>query len=207
MKKTHKVLRNFVKSSNMDIVGAAQKHAGKMLNHPTLKTPPVLPAQVTTLNQTFSDAIEAATGDPENTAAMNTAKEAVLDALRQNASYVETQTSGTDNLETILSAGFDATSANRAQSPLDQPVIAELSNLSPGVILLRLTPIVNARAYQVQISLDGGKTWQEAVISPQARRIVLDQLTSATTVTVRARAVGGSTGYSPWCTSGSIVVT
>ena len=38
-------------------------------------------------------------------------------------------------------------------------------------------------------------------------RIVLDDLHSASTVLVRARAVGGSTGYSPWCTSGSVVVT
>jgi hypothetical protein len=66
---------------------------------------------------------------------------------------------------------------------------------------------VNAKSYQVQISLDGGKTWQEALISPRAFRIVLEDLASASTVTVRARAVGGSTGYSPWCTTGSIVVT
>jgi hypothetical protein len=120
---------------------------------------------------------------------------------------VETVGSNPDNLEVILSSGFEATSVNHAQSPLDQPVIIELSNLSPTVVLLRLTSIVNARAYQVQTSLDGGKTWQEAVISPKAKRIVLDNLPSASTVTVRARAVGGSTGYSPWCTSASIVVT
>ena len=146
----------------------------------------------------------AATGDPEDTAAMNTAKIAVLDALRANACSVEALT---PSLETVLSCGFTPCSANRAQSPLDQPVILELSNLAPTQLLLRLTTIVNAKAYQVETSLDGGKTWQVAIISPKAFRIVLDDLPSASTVLVRARAVGGSTGYSPWCTSGSVVVT
>jgi hypothetical protein len=207
MAKQHKVRRKFVKGSNPAIVTAANKHASKMVNNPDLNAPPVKPADVTALNQTFSDSITAATGDPEKTAAMNTAKAAVLDALRKNASYVETVGSQPDNLQLILSSGFEATSVNRAPSPLDQPAILDLSNLAPTMVLLRLTSIVNARAYQVQTSLDGGKTWQEAVISPKARRIVLEGLASASTLMVRARAVGGSTGYSPWCTSGSIVVT
>jgi hypothetical protein len=207
-KNRHKVLRRFVKASNMEIVGTAQKHAGKMTDNPDLPTPPVKPVDLTALNQTFSDAIQAATGDPRNTALMNTAKVAVLDALRKNSSYVETTVGSTpDNLALILSSGLDATNVNTAQTPLDQPALLKLLNLAPTQILLRLTSIVNARSYQVQISYDGGKTWQEAVISSKANRIVLDNLPSASTVTVRARAVGGSTGYSPWCTSGSIVVT
>lgn len=63
------------------------------------------------------------------------------------------------------------------------------------------------KAYQMQTSVDGGKTWSKAGIYTQARRIVLEDLASTSTVTVRARAVGGSTGYRPWCNSGSIVVT
>ncbi len=29
--------------------------------------------------------------------------------------------------------------------------------------------VVNARSYQVQISADGGKTWQDAIVSPKAK--------------------------------------
>jgi hypothetical protein len=200
----NKCSRGFVTFPNGQIVIFTTGHAGKIENHPVLKNPAFTSAQITALNQTFSDSIVAATGDPEDTAAMNTAKVAVLDALRANASSVEALT---PSLQLVLSTGFDPCSANRAQSPLDQPVILELSNLAPTQLLLRLTSIVNAKSYQVQTSLDGGKTWQEAIISPKAIRIVLEDLPSASTVTVRARAVGGSTGYSPWCTSGSIVVT
>jgi hypothetical protein len=162
-------------------------------------------ADITTQSQALSDGIVAATGDPTDTLVMINAKVLLLDSLRKNASYVESLAS--DNKELLQSSGFDAASTNRAQSPLDQPVILELSNLAPTQVLLRLTPVVNARVYQVQTSADGGKTWQEAVISSKAYRIVLQGLTSVSTITVRARAVGGSTGYRPWCTSGSIVVT
>jgi len=125
--------------------------------------------------------------------------------MRANASYVETVAS--NSLENILSSGLPVASTNHAQSPLDQPVILELSNLQPTKLLLRLTAIVNAKSFQVQTSPDGGKTWQEAGIFTQSRRIVLENLVSGSTVMVRARAIGGSTGYSPWCNSGSIVVT
>ena len=200
----NKCSREFVTFPNGQIIVFATTHAGKIESHPVLKNPAFTAAQITTLNQTFSDLVVAATGDPEDTAAMNAAKIPLLDALRANASSVEALS---PTIQLILSTGFTPCSANRAQSPLDQPVILELSNLAPTQLLLRLTPIVNARSYQVQTSVDGGKTWQEAIISSKAIRIVLEDLVSASTVMVRARAVGGSTGYSPWCTSGSIVVT
>jgi hypothetical protein len=200
-----KCLRDFVTLPNGQIIEFVKRHITKMTGHAIFKTPPVMPADMTTLNDTFSDKVVAATGDPQDTVAMNTAKTAVLDALRKNCSYVESLVP--DSLEDLLSSGFNAASVNRAQGPLDQPVITELSNWAPTQVLLRLTPIVNARVYEVQTSLDGEKTWQTAIISPKAFRIILTALPSATTVSVRARAVGGSDGYSPWCTSGSIVVT
>jgi len=189
---------------NGQVVTFTTKHAGKIEGHPVLKNPAFTSTQITALNQTFSDAIVAATGDPEDTAIMNIAKVAVLDALRANACSVEALN---PNLQLVLSCGFEPCNANRAQSPVDQPVILLLANLAPTQLLLRLTTIVNANSYQVQTSVDGGKTWQDAIISPKAYRIVLDNLPSASTVMVRARALGGSTLYSPWCTSGSIVVT
>ena len=128
-------------------------------------------ADITTQSQALSDGIVAATGDPTDTLVMINAKVLLLDSLRKNASYVESLAS--DNKKLLQSSGFDAASTNRAQSPLDQPVILKLSNLAPTQVLLRLTPVVNARVYQVQTSADGGKTWQEAVISSKAYRIVL----------------------------------
>ncbi len=72
-------------------------------------------------------------------------------------------------------------------------------------LLLRLTPVTNAKSYQLQISTAGG-AWTEAGIYTQARRIVLPGLTSGTIYNVRARAIGGSTGYSDWSIPASQMV-
>ena len=205
MKIRYKVSHVFTTYPHADVAVAADLHASKMVNHPLFTNPPFTSADISAQNQIFRDKMAAATGDPEDTAAMKTAREVVLDSMRANASYVESLAS--DSKENILSAGFIPVSKNQAQSPLDQPVILKFTNLQPTQLLLRLKSIANARVIQLQVSTDGGKTWQEALIFTQPRRIVLKDLVSASTVMVRARAVGGSTGYSPWCTSGSIVVT
>ena len=54
---------------------------------------------------------------------------------------------------------------------------------------------------------DGGKAWQEAGIFPSTRNIIITGLTSGTVYTVHIRAVGGSTQYSPWSATISLMVT
>jgi hypothetical protein len=82
-----------------------------------------------------------------------------------------------------------------------------LLNNGTTQVLLSLQPVTNARNYQVQTSVDGGKTWIEYCLSSQARRIVITNLVPGTTYFVRARAIGGSTGASNWTGNGSIMST
>jgi hypothetical protein len=111
------------------------------------------------------------------------------------------------DLAMLLTSGYFPASTNHSQYPLDPPVIQELSNLATTKLLLRLQPVVGAKSYHVQASPDGGKTWLDGVISTQARRITVPGLTPGTTYTVRARAIGGSTGCSEWCQPMSIMAT
>ena len=69
------------------------------------------------------------------------------------------------DLQTPLTSGYFPASTNHAQYPLDPPVIQELSNLATTKFLLRLQPVPAAKSYHVQASPDGGKTWQDGVIS------------------------------------------
>lgn len=170
----------------------------------TFPTPPVKPEDLAALDTAFRAAIAAATGDPTDTAAKMQARDAVLDALRKNANYV--QTIASHSLKDLLSSGFYSASTNHAQSLLDPPAIAELDNLASTQVLLRLTPVTNAKSYHVQ-TMNGDKTWQESGIFTQARRIVLTGLTPGLTYTVRARAIGGSTGCSDWSNISSIMAT
>ena len=168
-------------------------------------TPPVLPADLASLDQAFRDAIAAATGDPQDTAAKIKAREALLDALRKDANYVQTEAS--HDMQTLLSSGYYPASTNHTQSPLDPPVIVDLENLATTQALLRLTPVDNAKAYHVQTNTNGNGTWTEGGIYTQARRIVLAALTPGTTYNVRARAIGGSTGCSDWCKPAPVMAT
>jgi hypothetical protein len=192
-----KVSRDFVNYTHPGLDEFANGVYLGLNTNPAYPDTPVKPADVLTLDMTFRNAIAAATGDPGDTAAMLKAREALTDALRKNANYV--QTIASHDLQMLLSSGYYPASTNHAQYPLDPPVIQSLSNLATTKLLLRLQPVPTAKAYHVQISADGGKTWQEGVISPQARRIVLTGLTPGTVYGVRARAIGGSTGCSEWC--------
>jgi hypothetical protein len=166
----------------------------------------VAPKDIKTLADTLNAALAAMiTGGSVETAAKNKAFDALTDALNADANDVENVV-GTD-LELLLSTGYLPVSTNRASSPLDDTAIAGLSNNGTTQALLQLTPVRNAKTYQVQISPDGGKTWVEYCISTQARRIVLTGLVPGTTYAVRARAIGGSTGASSWTVPSSIMST
>jgi Fibronectin type III domain len=167
---------------------------------------PVPPATLKTLTDTLNTALQATlTGGVIETAAKNTAFTALANALNSDANIVE-NTVGM-NLEMLLATGYLPVSTTRSSAPLDDTAIAALMNNGTTQALLRLQPVVNAKAYQVQTSLDGGTTWVEATLSSQARRIVLTGLVPGKTYAVRARAIGGSTGASSWTLSQSIMST
>ena len=107
----------------------------------------------------------------------------------------------------LLNTGYLPASTNRTSTPLDDTAINGLFNNGSTQLLLRLVTVRNAGSYQVQVSLDNGLTWLEAVVSCKAFRIVIPNLTPTKTYLVRARAIGGSTGSSAWVVSGSIVCT
>ena len=130
---------------------------------------------------------------------------ALTSALRKDANYVEIASD--NDVETLLSSGYDIVSTNRAQSPLEQPNISQILNLATTQILIRVLSILNAKSYQVQMATSANGPWLEAGIFTQPRRIVLTGLTPGTVYFVRVRAIGGSTGYSEWSVAASLMAT
>ncbi|HEY5041479.1 MAG TPA: fibronectin type III domain-containing protein [Verrucomicrobiae bacterium] len=189
-----------------DVANLADDVVDGITGNPAFPAPPITALDLTTLNTTLRSAITAAdAGGPTQTAAKYKAYAAVTDALRKDANYVEIQSD--NDLETLLSSGYDVVSTNRAQAPLDQPVIVEISNLATTRLLVRLLSILNAKSYQVQLATAVNGPWQEAGIYTQARRIVLLGLTPGTVYFVRLRAIGGSTGYSEWSVPATLMAT
>ena len=119
----------------------------------------------------------------------------LIPLLRTQASYV--QTVADDDLAVILSSGFGVNSTNRTSSPLPKSSIENIDNIARSQLMLRLTTIDNARAYEVRIN-PGNNNWQQAGVFTKSRRVVLSNLTPGTTYAIQARAVGGKTGYSDW---------
>jgi hypothetical protein len=167
-----------------------------MSTNPAFPAPPVTMEELAGLQTTFRDAITAAAeGGKQATAVKNAAREALLNALRRNATYVQTVAS--HDLAMLLSSGFDAASTNRTQAPLVKPVILRIENEASTTLTVRLSTVSNARAYEGRLSTSTG-TWQPAGTFIQARRVILANLTPGSTYTLQFRAVGGSMGYSDW---------
>lgn len=136
-----------------------------------------------------------AQGGTAATAAKNAAREVLLGLLRQEANYV--QGIASEDLTVLLSSGFLAASTNRAQSPLETPSIVKILNEASTQLVLRVTPITNARTYEIRHYTTPG-VWQSGGISTQARHIIVEGLTPGTTYTLSVRGIGGSTGHSDW---------
>jgi hypothetical protein len=212
-----RVYLGFVKSSDSDVNEYALGVIEGMKNNPDYPNPPVpltppvppvpdAPTDLTTLQQSFSAAcVAAANGGTQLTADKNQKRELLLDAMHKLAMYV--QSIARHDLALLLASGFEACSTNRAQAPLDKPVIAALINEASGQLLLRGGPVLNAHSYQAQVSADGGKTWTDMGDFTGARRIVLAPVVPGTVYTVHFRAVGGSTKYSEWSDPVSHIAT
>ena len=149
----------------------------------------------------FTAAIAAqAAGGPPATANQSNKRDALIALLRQLAGYVQ-QNCG-NNMATLLSSGFDAVSTNRASVPLAPPGILSIDNGNSGQLLVKVTPIANAKAYEVRYAAiaPGGAPgpWQSGGLFTNSRSMPVNNLTPGTNYNFQVRAIGGSTGYSGW---------
>lgn len=187
-----------------------QLNSFAILSIACLKTNPLFPAlpvnatALAALQTAFQNAITAAAqGGTVATALKEEARDALVAALRQNAAYV--QSLGLTNLSDVLSSGYDVVNTNTVRSPLSQPIFT-LDNRNTTELTVELQAVPNAKAYQVQFTT-GAAAWQDAGIYPNTKGIRLTDLTPGTVYQVRIRAVGGSTQYSDWSATVSLMAT
>ena len=201
----YRVSLEFTGYSDSDLDEFTGNVITSLTGNASFPTPPVTPLILGTLNTAFHNALIAAMpGGMQLTAAKNAARLNVVGALRQEAAYVQTHAS--QNLQVLLSSGFYANSTNRAQSQLDKPAILSVENLATTQLLVRVTPITNAKSYQVRLAI-GSNPPVDGGIFTQARRMVLTNLVTGTIYAIQVRAIGGSTGFSEWSDPVSHIVT
>jgi hypothetical protein len=205
MKKTIKVALSFATYNDSELNNFVILVIACLKNNLLFPNLPVLIAALTALQQAFQDAITAAAqGGRMATAAKAEARLLLISALRQIAAYVQSLVP-TLTVSQVLSSGFDIINSNNTPYPLTTPVFT-LDNSTSGQLTAYLSAVTNAKAYQVQWSTGNG-AWQELGIFPNTKGIVLTNVTPGTIVNMRIRAIGGSTQYSEWSATVSIMAT
>jgi hypothetical protein len=193
---TYHVSIAFAQLRDTDLLDFAGAVLAGLTDNPIFPTPPVSLADLAETKTDFARALTAAaTGGPQTTAAKNIVRATLGNMLRKEAYYVQSMMN--NDLSVLLATGFQATSTNRARSPLPTPSVVRIDNEQSTQLVMALTPIMNARAYEVQ-KMNGTGGWTMAGVFTKARRIVIKNLVPGSTYSVQARAVGGSTGYSGW---------
>lgn len=187
----------FAQLTDGDLNSFAAGAVNGLTGNASFPTPPVSTPALGTAQKAFESALAAASsGGLQQTVIKDVSYDALINLLRQEALYVQQQANG--DQAKILSAGFQVAAAgHNPQAPMPKAVIAQILNEASGQLVMRLQPIANAHAYEVQIST-APNAWQPAGIYSQARRIVISNLTPGTTYTVRVRAIGGSNGSGDW---------
>jgi hypothetical protein len=203
----YRVSYSFTTLSDNDLIAFIQTIITCLTGNATFNNLPVKLADFSALLGAFQTAVNnmGLNTNQQLTALRDEAREALLDAARKIGAYV--QSVALNSLSTLLSSGFQNVSTQSPSSPLAAPTILSAANSGSTQVALRLSPVANAKSYQIQLSTDGGKTWAISGAYTQARRILLTSLTPGTTYMIQAQAIGGSTGQSNWSTPVSIMAT
>jgi hypothetical protein len=196
----------FTKSPDNEVCNVALDVSGALMGHPIFTTPPYSPAQLAALENTFAGNMTTARKlGKDRTLAKNTARQALVDALVQDALYC--QGLARHDLNTLLTSGYEVVSTNRTPGPLDTPQINSIDNSVSGQLTVRGSSVLNGRMYLLQYSLDNGATWTDGGSYTSARRMTLTPTTPGKPYLIQIAALGGSTGQSAWSNPVSIMAT
>jgi hypothetical protein len=192
----YRVSLAFAQLPDKDLDNFAQGTIEGFTGNADLPSPTVPIAQITTLKQALVDALAAQVqGGTGATAAKNNARDALVTALRKNAGYVEITCN--NDLAILLSSGYEASSTNRAQTPIEKVQIISVDHSASGQLKVRIKAIANAKGFDGRIK-SGNGDWGPIQSFPSSRSIIFPGLTPGTTYTIQVRAVGGSTGLGDW---------
>jgi hypothetical protein len=172
-----------------------------MTGNAVYPTPPATAtlAMLDTAREAFAQSIaDAEQGGRLDTTHKNQMRSALLNVLYALANYVEGACG--QNLENLLSSGFQAASQDRRREPLPKPdSVALKAGQMEGQLVATVKPAIkNTSLYEGRAKLQGTDSWLPSVLTGDSRRITFDGLTPGSMYVTQVRALGGSTGASEW---------
>ncbi len=192
----YRVSLSFVRLPDVALDDFADAIIAGLNGNASYPAPPVTVAQLVTLKQTLQDAVAAqAQGGTTATAAKNTARNALVEALRKDAKYVEI--SANNDLPTLLGSGFQSASTNRAPNVLDKVQIIGVDNPQAGEFEVRIDPIANAKGFDGRIKSGTGE-YGPTISFQNSKSILFEGLSAGVIYTLQLCATGGSKGAGDW---------
>jgi hypothetical protein len=163
---------------------------------PAFAGAPVSPTALGALRTTYLERLAAmVNGGKLATAEKNVARAALIAALRQDASYV--QTLAATDLPLLLSSGYNSVSTNRTSAPLIKPTITNVDNFQSTKLMVAAAADANTKSQELRYRT-GTNPYQSGGVHTKPTRMLLEDVIPGTTYELQTRSVGGSTGYSDW---------
>ena len=194
-----RIAGGFGKQTPEQLVITADAVISGLTNNPAFPAPTVDLKAVQTAADDLKAAVAAqAHGGTAATAEKNNKQEALIKILFKLKHYVEDNCE--NDLAILLSSGFQAASANRDRSPIANPSILGIDRGNSDELMLKVTPIVRAKCYEVRSAVvssgNGQGPWQQAGIFTSSR-ITIANLVPTTTYAFQVRALG-AVGTTEW---------
>lgn len=169
---------------------------GKMTGNPSFTTPDPPLASIATANTTFVSKVTAMQqGGTQATADRDAARAVLVGLLRQLVVYIEKEAKN-DQVK-LRSTGFDVNGSGRSPVTLTKPAIQGIDFGDTGSVILHCGSMGSAQFLLVQTRTGGG-AWVDALVSTQARNIVVPKLVSGTVYDFRVQAGAGGGQVSDW---------
>lgn len=201
MKKTIKVSLAFANLPDGAFGDFGNTILANVYSHSVFNAPPVTAVDLGAAVTAFRTAkVAQATGGKEATAAKNQRREELLVMLKDLAYYV--QVACGNDLEVLLSSGFEATKPNRVPASMPTPMIERITNGLTGEALVTAKAEPGAKTYEAQAAeIDENGTlgpYGPSVLQSSSRRISLAGLTPGKMYVFRVRVVGSRKMVSNW---------
>jgi hypothetical protein len=196
-----KVLFDFLRLPADDFVSRLTQIHDKMNGNAAFSNPPVDLAAFLAAISTFAAFVVVALDGSKQAIAIKKKQRAGLVKMAEQLGHYVEAASNHDPV-TFTSSGFQIRSTARIpQAPLAQPVIDSVDQGKTGEMLVTVSPVVNARIYEVEfapVTTNGAApVWTKITIATARKSVPVENLTPGTTYMFHVRAFG-TPGFTDW---------